>query len=540
MSIPTLDIEPRTKHRRASVWVYVVAGALVLLVLIGLSAILVIAGTAKAGVHSSGKSLATVALPFGSGRIYHVSVSAGSDQRVVPVRVKDNQIWPEVKLAPGEKVTVIVTLRRPGWVSWVSSKTDQVRLIETTPDTKVRSTFITKHKQEPLVVKFASPVTYAAYQTADGHVSASSFSTPRTSLTIDESAAAGTTRVWSSARSWEKPASVNVSWFPAGVKAVAILSPAAGTTVASMTPITVTLSKPVSQVLGSRLPVVSPSGSGKWETVNSHTIRFVPSGYGYGLGAKVTVGLPDDVEISGGAKTAAWTVPAGSTLRLQQLLAELGYLPVSFTESSPVANTVGAQEQAATNPPAGNFSWRYSNTPSALKQLWRASQFTELTKGAVMSFEENTDLTVDGEAGPAVWKALMKAEVAGQKSSFGYTYVHVSETDPERVLVWHSGHNVAGGLANTGIAAAPTATGVFAVFEHLSVTTMTGNNPDGTTYRDPGIPWVSYFNGGDALHGYIRGSYGFPQSVGCVEMPYALAHQVWNYTPIGTIVDVVA
>jgi peptidoglycan hydrolase-like protein with peptidoglycan-binding domain len=520
--------------------VYVVPAAVVLVIVVGLSVILVIAGSAQAGVHSSSKSLAAISLPFGSGRIYHVSVSAGADQRVVPVRVKDNQIWPEVKLAPGEKVTVIVTLRRPGWVSWISSKTDQVRLTGRTPDTKVRSTFITKHKQEPLVVRFASPVTYAAYQTADGHVSARSFRTPQTRLTVDESAAAGTTRVWSSARSWEKPASASVSWFPAGVKSVAILSPAAGTTVGSTAPITLTLSKPVSQVFGSRLPAVSPSGSGNWETVNSHTIRFVPTGYGYGLGAKVTVGLPDDVEISGGAKAASWTVPAGSTLRLQQLLAELGYLPVSFTESTPVADTAGAQEQAATNPPAGNFAWRYSATPSALKQLWQPSQWTELTKGAVMSFEQNNGLAVDGEAGPAVWKALMKAEIAGQKSSFGYTFVHVSETDPEQVLVWHNGNNVASGLVNTGVSAASTATGVYAVFEHIPLQTMSGTNPDGSTYHDPGIRWISYFNGGDALHGFVRASYGFPQSDGCVEMPYALAHTVWGYTPIGTIVDVVA
>lgn len=540
MGIPTLDIEPRTTRRRVPVWVYVVPAAIVLIVVVGLSAILVIAGSAKASVHGSSQSLATISLPFGSGRIAHVSVSAGSDQHVVPVTVKDNQIWPKVKLAPGEKVTVIVTVRRPGWVSWVSSKTERVRLNEKTPDTKIRSTFITKHKQEPLVIRFASPVTYAAYQTADGHVSAHSFRTPQTSLTIKESAAAGTTRVWSSSRSWEKPGSTSVSWFPAGVKAVAILSPAAGTTIGSMTPITVTLSKPVSEVLGSRMPAVSPSGSGKWKTVNSHTIRFVPSGYGYGLRAKVTVDLPDDVGISGGAKAASWTVPAGSTLRLQQLLADLGYLPVSFTGSTTVANTVGAQEQAATNPPTGSFSWRYSSTPAALKQLWQPSQFTELTKGAVMSFEENNDLTVDGEAGPAVWKALMKAEIAGQKSSFGYTFVHVSEADPETVSVWHNGRTVAGGLVNTGVSGASTATGVYAVFEHISSGTMSGTNPDGSTYHDPGIPWISYFNGGDALHGFIRSSYGFPQSDGCVEMPYALAHQVWGYTPIGTIVDVVA
>ena len=52
---------------------------------------------------------------------------------------------------------------------------------------------------------------------------------------------------------------------------------------------------------------------------------------------------------------------------------------------------------------------------------------------------------------------------------------------------------------------------------------MSGTNPDGSHYSDPGIPWVSYFNGGDALHGFIRASYGFPQSLGCVEMPYSEA-----------------
>ena len=67
---------------------------------------------------------------------------------------------------------------------------------------------------------------------------------------------------------------------------------------------------------------------------------------------------------------------------------------------------------------------------------------------------------------------------------------------------------------------------------------MTGTNPTGSHYVDPGIPWVSYFNGGDALHGYVRGSYGFPQSDGCVEMPPANAAVVWPLTPIGTLVTV--
>jgi lipoprotein-anchoring transpeptidase ErfK/SrfK len=116
--------------------------------------------------------------------------------------------------------------------------------------------------------------------------------------------------------------------------------------------------------------------------------------------------------------------------------------------------------------------------------------------------------------------------------------VQVSEAVPESINVWHSGKTVVTGPANTGIPAAPTATGVFAVFEHLPSTTMSGTNPDGSHYSDPGVPWVSYFNGGDALHGFQRASYGTAQSLGCVEMPYAMAAQVFPYTPIGTLVDV--
>jgi peptidoglycan hydrolase-like protein with peptidoglycan-binding domain len=236
-----------------------------------------------------------------------------------------------------------------------------------------------------------------------------------------------------------------------------------------------------------------------------------------------------------------WTVPDGSTLALQQLLAQLGYLPMNFTASSGssgIASTPAAEEAAIVNPPQGTFDWRYPNTPAELKSLWSPTNYTELTKGAVMAFEEAQGLPTDGVAGPDVWKALINAAVKGQKSTFGYTFVMVSEGSPETVSVWHSGKIVVHGPANTGIAAAPTVTGTFAVYEHIPSGTMSGKNPDGSTYHDPGIPYISYFNGGDALHGFIRSSYGFPQSLGCVEMPFSEAGAVYPYTPIGTIVNV--
>ncbi len=62
-------------------------------------------------------------------------------------------------------------------------------------------------------------------------------------------------------------------------------------------------------------------------------------------------------------------------------------------------------------------------------------------------------------------------------------------------------------LANTGIGVAPTADGTFPVYEKLPFQIMPGTNPDGSHYADP-VEWVSYFNGGDAVHYFDRGSYG--------------------------------
>ena len=77
------------------------------------------------------------------------------------------------------------------------------------------------------------------------------------------------------------------------------------------------------------------------------------------------------------------------------------------------------------------------------------------------------------------------------------------------------------------------------MFEHIPVGTMRGRNPDGSRYVDPGIKWISYFYGGEAIHGFDRATYGFPQSVGCVEAPIATAAKIWPYTPIGTLVSIV-
>jgi peptidoglycan hydrolase-like protein with peptidoglycan-binding domain len=315
-----------------------------------------------------------------------------------------------------------------------------------------------------------------------------------------------------------------------------VATPAPGSHIGPTTPITLTFSKPISSALGSSRPPVSPAASGSWQQVSDHSLVFHPTGYGYGLGATVSIGLPSGVRLAGGAAT--WQVAPGSTLRLQQMLATLGYLPVDFSSGTSVASTPGAQEQAAISPPTGSFSWRWGNIPGVLRSDWQPGATGEMTKGAVMAFENDQGMIPDGVAGPQVWKALIGAVLHGQRSTFGYTFVQVSEGSPETETTWHNGRTVVSGLVNTGIAAAPTAQGLFAVFEHALSVTMSGTNPDGSHYSDPGVPYTSYFNGGDALHGFIRPGYGYPQSLGCVEMPYSEAGAVYPYTPIGTLVNV--
>lgn len=213
-----------------------------------------------------------------------------------------------------------------------------------------------------------------------------------------------------------------------------------------------------------------------------------------------------------------------------QLLAELKYLPVSFTPSV-VANSPTQQT-------TGTFTWLYPSLPSPLQSLWDPSTPNVVLKGALMAFQRVTNLPTTGVADSATWTALLHAVSTNSVDPNTYNYVSVSETYPETLRLYVGGTLTYTTLVNTGIPQAPTSFGTYPVYLRFTSQTMSGTNPDGTHYSDPGIPWISYFLGGEALHGYIRYHYGFPQSLGCVEMPFASAKTVWPYTPIGTLVSV--
>ncbi len=307
-------------------------------------------------------------------------------------------------------------------------------------------------------------------------------------------------------------------------------------------PVQITLSAPLAAT--SPLPAIRPAVPGTWKRSGS-TLSFTPAtpfepntavrvrfpaGH---LGLRSAAGGLLASPVVDHLRTKSW-----SNLRLKQLLAQLGYLPLKWkptNATAPQPDDLATELAAVYSPPAGNFTWK-GGYPKILTTFWGGPS-SLIMDGAIRAFQSNEGLTMTGVVTWDLWQHLLKAAAKGQTNPNGYTYAVASEGSPETLTVWHDGHVVMHTLANTGIPAAPTALGTSPVYLRYRFQIMRGTNPDGSTYADP-VSWVSYFSAGEAVHYFPRGSYGFPQSLGCVELPYTQAEQVWPYMTYGTLVTV--
>jgi peptidoglycan hydrolase-like protein with peptidoglycan-binding domain len=468
-----------------------------------------------------------------------VSVHArGADGRSVPVVVSHGRLTPRQKVAAGERISLSVVVRRPGWEGWALGATRHQTLTVRSPVATISNRWLTVARGAPVRVRFDTPVDRVSV--------AGAVATGRT-VTLPTKTAGGSVAIAAAVRPWESfGAPVRVTWFPRSKRPVVLVSPGPKVHLNPLGPIRLTFSKPVSHLFGGRQPSLVPTGAGQWRAVDDHTLVFRPSGGGLPFNSEIAVRLPSALVIAGATGTHArvgsnvrFSIAPASFLRLQQLLAQEGYLPLDWQPTqAAVAQTPRGELAAAVDPPAGRFEWRYPNSPPELQALWKTGEPNEITRGAVMMFQDDHHLAVDGIAGSQVWHALLGDAVAGTRRTAGYSYVYVHRNLPQLLTLWHSGSTVLTSPGNTGVPAAPTALGTWPVFEHIPVGRMSGTNPDGSHYDDPGIRWISYFHGGEALHAFTRASFGTPQSLGCVELPLNAAAQAWPYTPIGTLVTI--
>ncbi|HKI90895.1 MAG TPA: L,D-transpeptidase [Gaiellaceae bacterium] len=468
-----------------------------------------------------------------------VSVRArASDGQAVPLVVSHGRLTPRRQVAAGERISLSVVVRRPGWASWALGAERRETLTVQTPVADVASRWVMVARGGHAQVRFDAPV---------DRVSVAGAAVAGRTVTLPTKAAAGSILVAAAARPWETlGVPVRITWFPQADHPVVLASPGPNARTDPLAPIRLTFSEPVSRVLGGKEPTLVPAVPGHWTVLDDHTLVFRPSGTGAPFDSDLAVRFPSALLVAGATAADAHTatslqlsIAPASFLRLQQLLAQEGYLPLDWTPAhTDVQQTMRSEFAAAVNAPAGHFQWRYPHTPRKLQALWRVGKPNKITRGAVMMFEDEHHLVVDGIAGPRVWHAVLADAVAGKRRTAGYSYVYVHRNVPQLLTLWHNGRTVLTSPGNTGVPAAPTPLGTWPVFEHIPVGTMSGTNPDGTHYKDPGIRWISYFHGGEALHAFKRASFGTPQSLGCVELPLDTAARVWPYTPIGTLVTI--
>jgi hypothetical protein len=502
----------------------------------------------QARIVAGGNGLAGVSVA-GFGEHVESVQALGPSGRRVPVVFQAGAIVPEAKLRGAAQLRVQATVRRSKWLGWLLGRTETLEATVRTPKAELVETMVYPTSGAPVTVRFSRPVKVVAVQMLDGRRTRVTLPTARRVVpigpTADAAHSAGTALVAGVPRSWERlPAAVRVSWFPPGPEPHVLVRPALDSALGPSAPVVLTFSRPVADILGPDRPVFRPRVRGAWHQPNDHTLVFQPAGLGFPLGRRMHLRLPRQIEVISGSDPAqftrlTWQVPRGSLLRMRQMLADLGYLPLRFTGT--VAPTPAAQLNAAVEPPDGTFEWRYDKTPPPLKDLWASgSDRPTVIRGAIMAFQTAHGMTADGFPSMQVFRALLRDELAGRKARGGYTYVLVSERLPQTLSLWHDGRVILRTLVNTGIGSRPTDLGTFPVYLHLTSTTMAGTNPDGSHYNDPGVPWVNYFNGGDAVHGFYRGSYGWPQSVGCVEVPVPTAETIFPFVQIGTLVTVTA
>ncbi len=232
-----------------------------------------------------------------------------------------------------------------------------------------------------------------------------------------------------------------------------------------------------------------------------------------------------------------------TALYLNEALAHLNYLPVTFTltnnsRDGQKFNQDWSYAAAHKEPLPGTFTWKNETLKSILGQSFASSSFSTVTEGAIMTYQATKGLTIDGIAGPQVWNSLESDLANHQSNQNGYINITVEKRQPQQLKVWRDGKVIYSSLANTGVSAAPTPNGTWPIYLRFTSQTMEGVTPWGEQYSDTGVPYVSYFHGGDAIHGFWRKSFGWPQSLGCVELPVSNAKTVYSLVAYGTLVTI--
>ncbi|MEY2342077.1 L,D-transpeptidase [Acidithiobacillus sp. IBUN Pt1247-S3] len=216
-------------------------------------------------------------------------------------------------------------------------------------------------------------------------------------------------------------------------------------------------------------------------------------------------------------------------------------------------------------------------TLQRLSNTWGHSAMNPEFRSGVIQFERATHiLPFNNISRGRVTATLVDRLDAGNipQNPYPFQWVEVRKNHhPEQLRVWQvlpssatavhwRGHWKYHSVCNTGVLHS-TPDGTWPVYQRLADTTMHGTFPVPISkaeyltlsskqrghyhghlvywqkYVAPNVRFVNYFYNGRAIHFYPRKSYGWPQSAGCVEMPYKNAEHMFHLLHYGDLVSIV-
>jgi len=137
------------------------------------------------------------------------------------------------------------------------------------------------------------------------------------------------------------------------------------------------------------------------------------------------------------------------------------------------------------------------------------------------------------EAQPATESAASVVPITTYNSGSGEHWIDV-DLSQQRLYAYEGDTVVNTFVVSTGVWQTPTVTGKYKIWIKLRSAPMSGPG-----YYLPDVPYIMYFYKGYGLHGtYWHNNFGTPMSHGCVNLSIPDAEWVYNFTQVGTVVNV--
>ncbi len=109
-----------------------------------------------------GDALASVVAPRFAGTVTGAELRT-ADGTKVPVRLQDGKVVPLVKVGSGERVSVRLAVKRPGWAAWLVGHTDHRTFTVETPTAHLLGRWLQVKAGGPVTVAFDTPVAQVSF-----------------------------------------------------------------------------------------------------------------------------------------------------------------------------------------------------------------------------------------------------------------------------------------------------------------------------------------------------------------------------------------